>query len=423
MRSGVGARRPVPRLSSRGSTCALRMSAERSRRESRASPCGRDAGVSAVAIGAAEDDRGILVHACAGRSRCGRPGSRRLRVGLAPRLRRRRRRGCQAGTTENTRQHEERRTPQDDASKIFARSYLACPFVVQCLEHFRTASRRLANTEYCGPRCPRRRAASGPPRAGAPRPRQLRPTMSAREERPPLSRRGDVPCRCPARAAPGCAARRAPSCRRSAGTRRSSMERTFGVRSSVGAETEQRCSAGIHEVRLALVLRRAQAREEAVALRERDAAAAHERNRLADPEARVRARELRILEDRVEARAPCRRTGSLSPDWIERIEPQAHPVEVARELGARRSPRGLSLARSPGQRIALVAHPPRRTRGPVEIPAPRSARRRCSRDTRRGSRGGRESPRDRRPHEEAVRVVEWPAALAVARSAPPSPAR
>src|SRR3954470_1068207 len=60
--------------------------------------------------------------------------------------------------------------------------------------------------------------------------------------------------------------------------------------------------ARVHEIRLSLVLRRSQAREHRVASRERYPATAHEGHRLPDPEARVRAGELRVLEDRVETR-------------------------------------------------------------------------------------------------------------------------
>ena len=61
--------------------------------------------------------------------------------------------------------------------------------------------------------------------------------------------------------------------------------------------------AGIVEVRLALRFRRAQVVQDAVAAaQENDRAAGDERNGLPDPEARIRARELGILLDRVPLR-------------------------------------------------------------------------------------------------------------------------
>ena len=67
----------------------------------------------------------------------------------------------------------------------------------------------------------------------------------------------------------------------------------------VRADADQ-AQAGIFEIRLALFLGRAQVGDQAVAAVQRDAAAADQRDRLADPVAGVGAGEDRILEDRVE---------------------------------------------------------------------------------------------------------------------------
>src|SRR5205807_9058887 len=91
------------------------------------------------------------------------------------------------------------------------------------------------------------------------------------------------------------------------------------------------CHARIGEVRLALVLRRAQARKHPVTARESDAAAADQRHGLANPETGIGAGDLRILENGVES-------GFLAVVRIlvaARVESgptHTEPIEVARHL-------------------------------------------------------------------------------------------
>ena len=122
----------------------------------------------------------------------------------------------------------------------------------------------------------------------------------------------------------------------------------------IGADADSRMP-GIGEVRLALLLRGAQRWQHAVADGERDAAAADQRHRLADPVARVGARELRVLEDRVEA-------GRLVVEGIacrrwRRAASAAHadPVEIARDFGARRSTALMSALRSTNMPRSVLA--------------------------------------------------------------------
>ena len=114
------------------------------------------------------------------------------------------------------------------------------------------------------------------------------------------SRTATGPGRCGCRSRPGCAPPRARRCRRTTAGWRCSDARSFGVTSRSAPRPSKR-DAGVGEIRLALFLVRPQRVQQAVLPGQRDAAAADQRHRLADPEARVGAGDQRVLEDGVEA--------------------------------------------------------------------------------------------------------------------------
>src|SRR5690349_13786369 len=118
----------------------------------------------------------------------------------------------------------------------------------------------------------------------------------------------------------------------------------------VRADTEE-SQARVREVGLAVLARTAKRRQQAIAHAERHAAAADERYGLADPVARLRAGDRRVLEDGVEA-ARLAVKGIAVARGVDASGAKAHPVEVAREL--ERAEPGADTFPSAGERAALV---------------------------------------------------------------------